>query len=369
MSPGIGSHRTREVVVLVTGVKQREAWLAGQQPPVERLRAGLWTIPIPIPDNPLRYTLAYLVAFTDAIVLVDPGWDSAAGRSALEAGLASMGALMQDVAGLVVTHVHPDHHGMSAHVREVSGAWVAMHPLEHRSLPKRTVDFPLQDARDRGWLEQCGVPPAVVEELSIPPEVLLDFHSMAEPDITIEDGQPIPETGGRLRAVWTPGHTPGHLCLYDESEDVLLSGDHVLPRISPNIGHRADTDYPPLAEYLASLERIAAYDSAEVLPAHEYRFHGLASRCRQLQRHHAERCAEIMTKMTEVGSSTVWELSERLTWSRGWRGVEGLMRRAAIAETLAHVNYLRDLGLITEVESKGGPRMYSTGRVGGIARF
>ena len=87
--------------------------------------------------------------------------------------------------------------------------------------------------------------------------------------MSCEDGDLVPLEGRRLRAVWTPGHTPGHLCLYDEAADLLLTGDHVLPRITPNVGLQPHTAEPPLAAYLNSLRRVSAYADAEALPAHE----------------------------------------------------------------------------------------------------
>ncbi len=89
------------------------------------------------------------------------------------------------------------------------------------------------------------------------------FRGMADPDVLLGHGDPVPLAGRQRRAVWTPGHTPGHLCLHDEAKDLLLTGDHVLPRISPNIGLQPHMAEPPLAAYLRSLEFVAAYDTAE----------------------------------------------------------------------------------------------------------
>jgi glyoxylase-like metal-dependent hydrolase (beta-lactamase superfamily II) len=170
---------------------------------------------------------------------------------------------------------------------------------------------------------------------------------MAEPDRLLEDGDLVPDAGRPLRAVWTPGHTPGHLCFHDEPDDLLLSGDHVLPRISPNIGLQPHTADPPLAAYLASLERVGArYDSAEVLPAHEYRFAGLAHRVRVLLEHHRCRGEEILAVLERRGEATVWQIAGELTWSRGWSQVTGFMRRAAVAETLAHLQWLSQAGRV-----------------------
>jgi glyoxylase-like metal-dependent hydrolase (beta-lactamase superfamily II) len=129
---------------------------------------------------------------------------------------------------------------------------------------------------------------------------------------------------------------------------VLLTGDHVLPRISPNIGLQPTAATPPLAAHLGSLQRAAAYDSAEALPAHEYRFAGLASRARMLQAHHDRRCGEILAALDRLGKATAWQLAQELSWSRGWAAVTGFMRRAALAETAAHLQYLADRGEVGE---------------------
>jgi glyoxylase-like metal-dependent hydrolase (beta-lactamase superfamily II) len=341
----------------VTGSAQREAWLARAMPSVEEVRPGLWSVPVPIPFSPLRYTLSYLVASGPGVIVVDPGWDSDDGWQALTGGLGAAGATTADVTGIVATHVHPDHHGLSARLRAACGAWIAMHPAERDSLPVRVWDTAKSPARDLRWLLACGAPAGIAAELSGNGPVMEMLLAMPEPDVLLEDGDLVPGPDRRLRAVWTPGHTPGHLCLHEETEDVLLTGDHVLPRITPNIAQVAHTDDPPLAAYLKSLDQVAAYDSAEALPAHEYRFHGLADRVRILRAHHDHRCQEILGVLDRLGPSTVWQVTERLSWSRGWPSVKGFMRRAAIGETAAHLEYLLERAQVSRVP--GTPLRYS----------
>ena len=88
----------------VTGTAQREAWLARTSPPVEQLRPDLWSVPVPIPGSPLRYTLTYLIAAGSGLVVVDPGWNSEAGWQALAEGLKAAGALPADVTGIGDPH-------------------------------------------------------------------------------------------------------------------------------------------------------------------------------------------------------------------------------------------------------------------------
>ena len=348
----------------VTGTLQRDAWNAKRLPPIEKVRAGLWSLPVPIPQNPLRYTLTYVLEVPGGLVVVDPGWDADAAWTALADGLHRLGAGVAAVRGVVVTHVHPDHHGLSGRLREKSGAWVAMHPVEAASLPAR-LSADSANGRlgreDEAWLRSCGIPDGVVAELAVTPQALASFLAMAEPDVLLDDGHLVPDTGRRLRAVWTPGHTPGHLCLHDEAAGVLLTGDHVLPRISPNIGLQPHDSQPPLQAYLRSLQRVAElYGDAEILPAHEYRFTGLAHRVRVLLKHHEDRCAEIITALERLGQATVWQLAGELSWSRGWTNVTGFMRRAAVAETSAHLQYLEGTGKLRRMQQSeaGGPTLF-----------
>jgi glyoxylase-like metal-dependent hydrolase (beta-lactamase superfamily II) len=343
--------------VEVTGTAQRAAWLARGPAPVEQVRPGLWSVPVPIPDSPLRYTLTYLFAADSGVVVVDPGWDTDTAWQALTGGLATVGATVADVTGVVVTHVHPDHHGLSARIREASGAWIAMHPAERDSLPSRTWDTD-GAATDLAWLRACGVPADEAALLAVTGDTMAPFLEMAEPDVLLDDGDLVRVPGGStVRALWTPGHTPGHLCLHDDAAGVLLTGDHLLPRISPNVGLQALDGPAPLGRYLASLQRLEAYDAAEALPGHEYRFRGIAARVRSLLHHHEERCQEALAVLRGRDARTAWQVAERLTWSRGWAAVHGYMRRAALAETVAHLEYLRDRGDV--LTGTGEPTVWS----------
>ncbi len=91
------------------------------------VRPGLWSIGVPFPDNPLGYTLVYLIESDRGPVLVDAGWDDDESWDALVAGFRAAGADIAECFGVLVTHVHPDHHGLSGRVRDASDAWVAMH--------------------------------------------------------------------------------------------------------------------------------------------------------------------------------------------------------------------------------------------------
>ncbi|MFF5288647.1 MBL fold metallo-hydrolase [Paractinoplanes globisporus] len=340
---------------MITGEAQHEAWQRHVLPPVEQPRPGVWSIPVPIPDNPMRYTLAYAFADDAGLLLVDPGWDSPDGRRLLAEGLAAAGATPADVAGIVLTHIHPDHHGLTGWLREESGAWVGMHPAEAASLPARAWRG-RHPGTDPAWLRGQGVPEDEIATMQVRPERMAALLAMAGPDRPIEDGDRLPLAGRDLRAVWTPGHSPGHLCLHDAEAGILLTGDHLLPRITPNIAVLPTSSGDPLGAYLTSLHRTRAFVADEALPAHEWRFRGVDARAAEIVAHHEKRDAEILRAIDLLDEPTTWHVAAALTWSRGWDGLHGFLRRMAVAETLAHLWHLAGTGLVAA--SPGDPTMW-----------
>ena len=106
-------------------------------PPVERLRPGLTSVPVPLPNNSLRYVFVYVFESEGGVYLVDAGWNTDDAYQALEAGLAFAGYAMSDVRGVMVTHIHPDHYGLAGRIREASGAWISLHPADAPDVPYR----------------------------------------------------------------------------------------------------------------------------------------------------------------------------------------------------------------------------------------
>ena len=338
----------------ITGTAQHAAWQARALPPVEQLRPDLWSIPVPIPHNPLRYVSVHAFALEGGgLGLLDTGWASDESWAALTGGLTSIGAGIGDVRGVLVTHLHFDHLGLGNRVREASGAWIAMHPA---------------DATLVSGLNTAGAAAAVASEVEFlvglgadreeavsdvgPSERMEEFTRMAVADRLLEDGEHADFPGWRMRAVHTPGHTPGHLCFAEENTRLFFSGDHVLPRITPNISTGGTGAADPLRNFLDSLAAVRNLDPAEVVPAHEWRFRGLDARVDALTAHHELRLTELLTAIRSHPHSTPWDLAAHLTWSRPWEQYERRMRIFAVTETDAHLRLLASRGLVV---SSGGP--------------
>jgi glyoxylase-like metal-dependent hydrolase (beta-lactamase superfamily II) len=325
----------------VTGYEQHAAWQRRDLPPVERLDDGVWSIPVPMADHPMRYVLCYLLEGTSGPVLVDPGWPDDASWTALLDGLSQAGWETSDVHGVLVSHAHSDHLGLAGRLREESGCWIGMHPLDAQML-RTYEDGSAAAHRNSAFLDVAGVPGVERPALRTDPEMLRRLGA-ARPDRLVEDGDARLVPGRTLKARWTPGHTPGHLCFVDAEVGHLYSGDHLLPRISTNVSSYDAGGEDVLGQYLSSLTDLAGTGpaaAAEVLPAHEYRFRGVAGRVAALLSHHDQRLDEVLEAVRDIGEPTVWEVAGRIRWSRGWTETTGARRRLALAETLAHLQHL-----------------------------
>ena len=334
----------------ITGTVQREAWLKKVMPPVECVSEGLWSVPVVFPGNPMRYTLAYVLAAGADCLVIDPGFDSPQGRLDLQAGLRAAGVGIRDVTGILATHFHTDHLGMAGWLRGQSGAWVALGSAEKRYIS--AFDDPLDEsAADRARMRTWGVPEERISEAAMSVDGLMHLRQLADADLRLGSGDTIPLPGfDRLTVVETPGHTPGHICLRDSGREVFISGDHVLPRISPNVSLEIRGDADPLRSCLESLDRLDADTHFEVLPAHEYRFRGLRDRVRQLKAVALERSEEVVQELIAQKNPTVWTIAARLSWSRGFASLGNLQLRLALSETAAHLQYLRTSGYRHDID-------------------
>nr|WSY55303.1 MBL fold metallo-hydrolase [Streptomyces sp. NBC_00886] len=316
---------------------------------------GVRSIEVPIPDNPLGSTLVHVVDTDRGPVLVDTGWDDPASWDTLVEGLEACGTPVGEVHGVVITHHHPDHHGLSGRVREASGAWLAMHAADtaivrraRSTEPGRWLRYMTAKLVAAGAPEEHLAPLRAARPRSVP------GLAPALPDREIVPGELLDLAGRRLRAIWTPGHTPGHVCLHLEEQHPaqlpghgrLFSGDHLLPEITPHIGLYEDPDdttiADPLGDYLDSLERIGRLAPAEVLPAHQHTFTDATGRVRELLAHHEDRLTGLLALLSEP--LTAWQVAERMEWNRPWEQIPYPSRNIAVSEAEAHLRRLVKLG-------------------------
>jgi glyoxylase-like metal-dependent hydrolase (beta-lactamase superfamily II) len=308
----------------------------------------------------LGHVNCYLLEDERGVALVDPGMPGPQSWRALVGRLKQAGVKVRDVHTVIVTHSHPDHFGGAGRLRHDAGAEV----VSHRSFrtwfdPDDDGDDPEAEPAGSPWsrLAPWGGGPAhkppVSRRLLWGPllrPLMRRWMRTPAPSRRLEDADVIRLAGREWVAVHTPGHTPDHLCLFDPAEGVLLSGDHVLPTITPHIsGLTPGAD--PLQSFFDSLDRMHTLDGARmVLPAHGHPFTDLSNRVDAIKAHHAERLDRLRTASIDLGRpATVPELSTFLFSPRA----QGPM---ADSETFAHLEHLRRLGQATRLED--GPEFH-----------
>ncbi|MEO6941937.1 MAG: MBL fold metallo-hydrolase [Terrimesophilobacter sp.] len=329
-----------------TSSAQFDAAAGNGIPDLELVRDGLYCYGLPQPGTLPHYALSYLLLGTDGSVhVVDTGWDSDENWHRFTAVLAALDRTVTDVASVTVTHLHPDHLGMAARIRAVSGAPVAIHRIEQEGI--RELAAPVVESEAVARLESWGVP---VERL---PELLDALHRRSSwtaftADRLLDDGERLHIPGHSVRVLHTPGHTSGHLALVDDAHEVIYLGDLLLPNQFPGIGLGGTPVGNPVDHYLASLQKVAAFDTFEALPGHGYRFRGIAERCAETTTHHERRTAEVAGVLAEVDATSlhpsavqpqiVWDIARQLTWTASWEKLSGLALLSALSQTALHLD-------------------------------
>ncbi len=320
---------------------------------IEQVLPNLWRITVPLPFE-LRWANAYLLFGEGAWCLVDAGLATPEAEAVMLEGLTSLGITPADLSTIVVTHAHPDHIGLAGRFQEASGAQVLMFGLDAQIMRSIWTE---RDMRSAELVSQFytshGMPPeeSNLEKASM--AATRRLVTIPSQVTALEDGQEVLLVGERYRVIWTPGHSDGHMCLWRASDGVLLAGDHILPRITPNIGLYPRARPNPLADYLESLHRVRPLSARLVLPGHGRPFADLAGRVDELLAHHAER-SEITYQLVAQAQNQAGETTPAgitipagatahavATWLFEGRFHSLQNRRFALAETLAHLEYLR----------------------------
>ena len=340
---------------------------------VKEVAPGVLRIQLPMNIPGLGHVNCYVLEDRNGVSLVDPGTPSLRSWQVLRKKLDEVGLPMRRVHTVVVTHSHPDHYGAAQRIREVSGAELVTHanfktywdPHEESDLVHEVAvvtDYEVQfNAIERSLLKVTGRERHSPWDRPVPwggsppdnewrarfrwrvlPLLLSKVWQPPKPSTRVVDGQILNLGEREWVSVHTPGHTADHLCLFDPAGGTFISGDHLLPTITPHISGLT-TQRRPMGDFLTSLERMYTFDDVRtVLPAHGLEFHDLAGRAREIFDHHQMRFATLTNAAVHAPECemTVPEYSQQLFKPRSW----GPM---ADSETFAHLEYLRQNGRAT----------------------
>ena len=312
---------------------------------------GIYQLRLPLPPgSSVKYVNDYLVQGDNEYLLVDTGWNTEEAFEALKGQLAEIGVSFSDITQIVVTHIHPDHYGLAGRLKQLSRAKIALHYLEGNLIGSRYVNMGELLQQIEHWLHINGVAANELPELQTASLGMEKFVAPASPDVILRGGETVAIGSLNFQVIWTPGHSPGHISLYEPTQKILVSGDHILPTITPNIGLHPQSSRNPLADYLNSLNALKRLDVVLILPGHEKPFSGLEQRIEVLIQHHKQRNAEIL-KTLAAESKTAYQISTEISWmsdGTSWHSLSPRNKRLALLETIAHLESMGTEGKVNK---------------------
>ncbi|MFZ5650560.1 MAG: MBL fold metallo-hydrolase [Bacillota bacterium] len=307
------------------------------------------TIHLPTPF-PVGDVNAYLIK-EDPVTLVDPGLYYPPSREVLYSAIEQHGVTLADIRRVVITHGHLDHYGMAGKIQEESGAEVIVRE-EEMALIRPGRQYIENMART---LRTTGVP----EEMIDGNVSFLSNIPFTHPigSVTTFSGEAGLEFSGfSIKMLHMPGHSGGHTCLYWEGENILLSGDMLLPDISsvPSLGYNPNEKNlrrRSMSEMFESMERIAGLNPALCLPGHGDPVHDPGGLAKYRIEFHNSRLEEIFSLIPagEAAGMTPYQIS-RIYYPH----VKGFDKLLAVFEVVSHLDYLADEGRIIEAIDQSG---------------
>ena len=304
---------------------------------------GVHRIEVPLQFMVMSVYL-YLLEGDGGLTLVDCGPNLEVTYDSLSRCLANINRKFSDIDLIIITHYHADHYGYIGELKRLTNAETAMHRIGaglaegYRSNPEEYMDGVVQLAT------QHGMPREYTEIIKPLLGILRRVVSPARIDRRLEDGDEISIGSSRYLVIWTPGHSPDHICLYNPEKKVLFSGDHLLQEITPHIGIDALKGINPLKDYLKSLRRIKEYDIAVAFPGHGPIIKDPQGRIDEILHHHDERMS-LMNKAVTGSPKTAYEVSLEI-WGEELPIFE---KPLALAETVQHLELLVEEGRLQKI--------------------
>ncbi|MBN1308238.1 MAG: MBL fold metallo-hydrolase [Chitinispirillaceae bacterium] len=324
----------------------------------EELFPGLFRELIPIPRNPLRAVNSYVIRGGGRFLVIDTGMNRPKCREAMERYLKELQVDLSR-ADFFITHFHADHLGLVSEFFQPSSR-IYMSTVDDRSFrdPEHWNGM-------AAVARMNGFPEADIRE-AIDRHPGFRYHARHDFTTTfVREGDTVEIGDYRLTCIETPGHTRGHLCLYEPRKKMLFSGDHILETITPNISLWAENE-DPLRSYLQSLDKVYRYDVDHVLPGHREPFPHFRTRIDELKQHHDVRSSEILSILRD-GRKTAYETASYMTWDidcKKWEDFPLPQQWFAAGEALAHLQYLQGRGKVKR-ELRGGKAFFINVKVRG----
>jgi glyoxylase-like metal-dependent hydrolase (beta-lactamase superfamily II) len=310
----------------------------------DRILPGLWRLRLPLPWPGVPHVNAFAIAAVDGVVLVDTGLHEPGGMRQLEWALDQAGLSVEHVRLLVCTHAHSDHYGLAAPIMERSGCELWMHP-NHDHMTKAARDPERAFERRFEVARQSGVP---ADKLAVAKAARegqgFGIAEVVMPDRDLVPGVEVETDLGTWQVHETPGHAPSHVVLHQPERGLLLSGDHLLGRVSLYYDYGYSPD--PAGEFLSSLDVVAGLDVQLVLAGHGRPVRD-APALTEANRRAVEERVDRVRRALAKGPRTPFEIVPEMVDAEL---PEALMISWGLTETLAYLRHLEQLGQAAPVE-------------------
>ncbi|MCK9274559.1 MAG: MBL fold metallo-hydrolase [Syntrophales bacterium] len=307
---------------------------------IDEVMKDFYRIAVPLPNSPLKELNSYFIKGEDRNLIIDTGFNRAVCFEAMQEGIEKLEIDLMKT-DFFITHMHADHSGLVTRLATESS----------------TIHFSRIDSqvfkRDGGWntmLEFAGINGFPENELmrALNNHPGFKYSPQTVPDFSlIDDGDIITVGDYRLQCIATPGHTPGHICLYEADKKAFLSGDHILYDITPHIESWA-YQINSLQDYIDSLEKVYTLDVDIVLPGHRNFFTDLKGRIDELKEHHESRANETLEVLGH-DRKNAYEIAAGMTWDidcESWDVFPIAQKWFATGEAIAHLRYLESEGRV-----------------------
>jgi glyoxylase-like metal-dependent hydrolase (beta-lactamase superfamily II) len=275
----------------------------------ELLLDNIYRIEIPLPKSPLKTLNSYFIKNPNGrSLLIDTGFNRKECKDAIFNALEELQVDM-DKTDLFITHLHSDHCGLVSSLAK-PGTKIYCGKIDSEIINDNMTDE-YWEGLDETFIGYGFPRAATGRNTDIHPgrrysnEHHIDFTFVKHGDI-IEVGK------YNLKCIMTPGHTPSHMCLYDEKEKILFSGDHILGDITPNICYGLKLE-DPLKAYFDSLKLVRDLDIKHIFTAHREKVEDPYKRIDELLKHHELRLAEVMN-IIKGKTLNAYQVAEHMTW-------------------------------------------------------
>ncbi len=307
---------------------------------IEEIITNIYKIEIPLPKNPLKALNSYAIKSPERNLIIDTGWNQQECMDAMQAGLNELEIDIRKT-DFFITHLHTDHLGLVSSLATDSSTIYFNQPDADRIKAGIFLDDLMNFARLNGFPEkELQRVPHTHPGFKFRSKGPLSFHILKEGDtLRISDYV--------FHCVETPGHSKGHMCLYEPSKKIFVAGDHILGDITPTITLWSD-EWNPLKEYLESLDKVCQLDIKLVLPGHREIFRDPKERIQELKDHHQKRLDEIIAILRK-GRKNAFQVASQMTWDiayDSWDLFPVSQKWFATGEAISHLKYLEEKEVI-----------------------